>query len=356
MRFKFKLSLLSAFILLALTLALIGLLFVFEASVAESFAAFGEPYHFVRLQSLRLLIGLAAFFVLSFLPHNLWRKLSPLLFFGGLALLLAIFIPGLGQAHNGARRWLQLGPVFFQPVELFKLGLVSFYAHWLTKHQRLAPFLFLTGLISFLLLLQPDLGSLLVILSISFSMFFLSGAKIWHFLTLTLAAIIILGLLIISSPYRWQRVMTFVNPELDPLGSSFHIRQITLALGSGSWLGQGIGKSRQRFSYVPEASTDSIFAIIAEEVGFLGSLGVISLFALYFYLGFKLINRQKNQYSYLLECGLLIWIASQTLLNLAAVVALVPLTGLPLPFFSYGGTSLIMILAANGIIVAGNKT
>lgn len=337
---------------LSLALSLLGLLFVFEASVAESFNTFSEPYHFVRLQALRLVFGLVALFFAKTLPIKFWQKLSPMIFFGSLIMMLLVFVPGIGVAANGARRWLQLGPERIQPVEFLKFGIVTYFADWLTRHQKFGPFLFLTVLLSGLLVLQPDVGSLLVVVGICFGMYFLSGADIKK-LGLLIGGGLILGLIVVlSSTYRLKRITTYLNPELDPLGSSFHIRQITLALGNGGVFGVGIGKSKQKYAYIPEASTDSIFAIMAEEIGFLGSSVVILLLLWYLSLGFKIAHDQKpGTYSFNLASGISLWIGGQILLNLAAVVALVPLTGLPLPFFSYGGSSLIMILLSTGILM-----
>lgn len=345
------------FFVFTILLSLIGLFFVFESSVAESFQTFGEPYHFVRLQAYRLVIGLVALFITWFLvPLKLLQKLSWPIFFASLALLLAVLTP-LGIEIQGARRWLGLGPILFQPIELVKFTSIVFFASWLTKHQRLLPFLFFTGILAMLLLFQPDLGSLLIVLSIAFGLFFVAGGKLQQIIPVSLLALALLVVAVFSSPYRLRRLRTFLNPSSDPLGASFHIHQITLALGNGGWFGQGIAKSKQKYSYIPEASSDSIFAIVAEELGFLGSLVILTIFFLYFRSGIQIVaSKKKNHFLFLLGAGCLIWLMSQTLLNLAAVVALVPLTGLPLPFFSYGGTSLIMTLFVSGVILNIAKT
>ena len=272
----------------------------------------------------------------------------------GLFALLLVFIPGIGQELNGAHRWIFINNFRFQPVESFKLILIIFFANWMSKHQKLAPFLFTTGLPSLLILLQPDFGSLLIIGCIAIAMFYIANGKLLHILGILGISILASTIAVFSSSYRKARLTTFLNPQVDPLGSGFHIRQITLALGQGGWIGQGIGNSKQKFSYIPEASTDSIFAIIAEEIGFIGSTIILILFALYFYFATKTVNAATDPFHQLLGWGIIIWIASQTLLNLAAVVALVPLTGLPLPFLSYGGSSLIMVLLANGILLRIN--
>ncbi|MGD9129079.1 MAG: putative peptidoglycan glycosyltransferase FtsW [Candidatus Woesebacteria bacterium] len=338
--------------LLTVLLSLIGLFFVFESSVAESFAKYSHPYHFLRQQSMWFMIGVALMFFTSLIPSKLWLKTAPLWYIFSLILLVLVFIPGIGLEINGAHRWIKIGPANGQPIEFVKFALVIFYASWMSKHQRLTPFLFLTAIPVLLLLLQPDMGSLLILLSIAFGMYYLSGGDFKKILAVSLAGVFFLALMILTSSYRLRRLKTFLNPEADPLGASFHIRQITLALGSGGWLGQGLGNSKQKFYYIPEASSDSIFAIIGEEIGFLGSMLLLLLFISYFNLIYEIALKAKNRsFAQLVAFGVLLWVSSQTLLNLAAVVALVPLTGLPLPFFSYGGSSLVMVFLATGVVL-----
>jgi len=285
-------------------------------------------------------------------PSQVWKKSAPLLYGLSIFLLLLVFVPGIGFEVNGARRWIGFLGFSFQPVELVKFAMICFFASWMEKHQKLGPFLFLTLIPVGLLFLQPDMGSALITLAIAFGLYFLAGAPLKTFLFTGVAGVLCLILLVVTSPYRYQRVTTFLNPESDPLGASFHIRQITIALGNGGLFGQGIGKSRQKFSYIPEASTDSIFAIVAEEVGFLGSLLVFASFALYLRLAYKIVQKTvEGSYEHLLAAGIMIWIGMQIVLNLASIVALVPLTGVPLPFFSYGGTALVMVLSITGILI-----
>ena len=336
---------------LTIILTLLGILFVFDASVAEAFRTFNNQYHFLKQHLIWAILGIIIMFLASLIPLSWWKKLSKPIFISGLILLIMVFIPGIGRELNGAHRWIFLGNLRFQPIEPFKIALIIFFANWLSQHQRTLPFLFTTGLPALLILFQPDLGSLLIMGIIAFGMFFIAGGKIFHILGISGLAILFLLVVIFSSNYRTERLNTFLHPQSDPLGSGFHIRQITLALGRGGVAGQGIGNSRQKFSYIPEASTDSIFAIIAEEVGFIGSSILIILFGVYFFIASKIANAASDTFPMLLGWGIVIWIASQTLLNLAAVVALVPLTGIPLPFISYGGSSLIMILLANGILL-----
>lgn len=341
---------------LVFILTCLGLVFVFEASVAESLDTFGDRYYLFKQHLLGLGAGWLAFVAGLVIPAKFWLKSSQFLWLAGLLLLVLVFVPGIGLHLNGAARWISIAGLTLQPVEFVKFALIAYLAVWLPKHRELLPFLIVLALPTSLLLLQPDLGSLLVVLSIAGSLFYIAGGKLKQFSLLGLSAVPLLILVIVLSPYRLQRVTTFFNPESDPLGSSYHVRQIVIALGRGGLFGQGIGNSTQRFSYIPEASTDSIFAIVAEETGFIGSVVIILIFALVIFLLFKLVNHTKNPIEIkLLGNGLAIWITIQTLLNLSAVAALVPLTGVPLPFFSYGRTALIMILFATGVLLSTGK-
>jgi cell division protein FtsW len=356
---KKKINFSSTFFLLFITtvISLIGLLFVFESSTAESFSTFGHPYHYVQSQAAWLVVGFLTLITSSFIPIKFWKKISPLLFIITLIALVMVFVPGFGLKLNGARRWFSFfGLVTIQPVEIAKFSIVTFFAAWMSKHQKLIPLLFLTALPVSLLLLQPDLGSTLIVLAIAMGMYFIAGGKMKYILLISGIGLTLVLAAIFSSEYRMKRVSTFFNPELDPLGSSFHIRQITLALGRGGIMGQGIGESKQKYNYIPEASSDSILAIVAEEVGFVGSFIIISLFTSYFFIAYKIaIKFSSDSFEHILTMGILIWISSQTLLNIAAVVALVPLTGMPLPFFSYGGSSLVMVMLATGVLAKLSK-
>lgn len=339
-------------LILTLFLSILGVLFVFEASVAEAFASFGNQYYFAKQQLMWLGIGLIGMLISMNIPTKFWKTISPLAYIGGIVLLIMVFIPGIGKEVNGARRWLEIAGVNLQPAEVIKFSLITFFASWMEKHQKLLPFLFLTLLPIALLFLQPDMGSALIVIGIALGLYYIAGAPYRIFFSVAMFGSVALLLLILLSPYRLKRLTTFINPEADPLGASFHIRQITIALGNGGILGQGIGKSRQKFSYIPEASTDSIFAIIAEEIGFIGSLLLFLLFGLFLRLCYAItVKTEPQSYDHLLASGILLWLGVQILLNLSAIVALVPLTGIPLPFFSYGGTSLVMILWVAGILI-----
>ncbi len=343
-------------LLTTILLTVIGIIFVFESSIAESFRTFGNQYHYLVQHLIGIGFGTVAFLIGLFIPTKSWIKFSPFLYAFGIFLLILVFIPGIGLSLNGAKRWISIAGFGFQPVEFLKFALIAFYSSWMTKHQRFLPFLFLSVIPTILMILQPDLGSLLLLLAISCAMYFVAGGDIKKLLGLAAIGIPLVIIAIVSSPYRLKRLTTFLNPDSDPLGASFHIRQITLALGRGGLTGQGVGESQQKYSYIPETSTDSIFAIIAEEIGFLGSLGIIFLYALFFYHSHQLISKSdQSEESKLLGFGIIIWIGLQVILNLSAVVGLIPLKGMPLPFISFGRSSLVMILFATGILIRIGK-
>lgn len=332
-------------------LLLVGLLFVFESSGPDSFLNHGGDTLFLFNQQLQgIAIGIVLFFLALLIPSKIYVRFAPLLFIGGLLLLAATLIPGIGLKLNGARRWLNLGFMVVQPVELMKFALIAFMASWLTRQQRVQTFLLTLGLPGLLVILQPDMGSALVLSGIAVLLYIVGGGSYKH-LGLVLAGLIPLALLlVVVAPYRMQRLTTFLNPSSDPQGAGYHVRQLTLALGRGGVFGQGIGNSSQKFSYVPEASTDSIAAIIGEEVGFFGLALIIGLYVVLFKTAL-VMSKNLNGPQQLLAYGIVIWVAVQLLLNLAAVSALAPLTGVPLPLISYGRTSLIALLFALGVLL-----
>lgn len=337
-------------LLITILLCIFGTLFVFEASTTESLDTFGNKYTLTVQQMKWMGVGLLALAVSSYLPITFWQKSAPFIYVVGILGLISIFIPGLGVRVNGALRWVNIGGFRFQPVEMMKFGMVFYFAHWLSKHQRLGPFATLTLLPVTLVMLQPDLGSTLILLSIAIGMYFTAKAPLKPLLIAGACGIVGVSVLIFSSTYRMERLQTLLNPELDPQGQGYHVRQITLALGNGGLFGTGLGQSKQKYRYIPELSTDSIFSIVAEETGFVGSTIVITLFLLLVLSCFKLSSSlEEHSFEHLCTAGITIWLTSQIVLNLGAVVALVPLTGIPLPLISRGGTSLVTILTAIGI-------
>lgn len=325
---------------------------VYDSSVAIALRDFQDPYRFLREQGKWVVLGLAAFTVFSRIRYTVWQNIAVPMLLGTLILLLAVFIPGLGVRALGAHRWLNLGFTVLQPAEIAKFTLTMYLSVWLAKREkgRLPAFLLLVSSLAGLVVLEPDLGTASIIVGIAFILYFLSGASIRQFLLLIPIGGIILGILAFTSPYRLQRIMTFLNPESDPLGSSYQIRQAIISLGSGGVFGVGLGKSRQKYEYLPEANTDSIFAILGEEMGFIGSVTLIGLYVGLLSRIFSIAKHTSNEQARLYVYGVGSWIGLQTLINLASMVALFPLTGVPLPLISYGGSNLVITLGALGIV------
>lgn len=342
-------------VLTIILLTLFGLVMVGNASAVEAFRDFGNQYHFLKLQARWVALGFFAFLGACLFPYRRLQKLTPLLLFITLLSLILVLLPRLGAQALGARRWINLGGFNFQPSELTKLVFLIYLSAYLVKKNHPLPLLLISGLIVFLVMLQPDLGTTLVIVLSGFIVYFISGSPWWH--APLLAALGFAGGLglILLSPYRKERLLTFLNPLRDPLGASYHIRQILIALGSGGLFGLGLGQSRQKYEYLPAVTTDSIFAVIGEELGFAGASALILVFLFLLWRGFKIAQNCPDRFGQLLAAGITSWLGLQALINFAAMVALVPLTGIPLPFISYGGSSLIVTLTASGILVNISK-
>jgi len=345
------------FIILVLILSFTGLFFLFEASTVQSVRLFNHPYHFVTQQAKWLVLSLLLASVTYFLNLRIFQRLAIILYFLALVLLVLPLIPGLGLTLNGASRWINVFGYSFQPVEIFKFFFINFYANLLAKKTKLLSFAFFLIWPSLILLLQPDFGSLLVLLFSAMIMYFLSGVDLKIFSSVLLGSIILALVAILLIPYRRERLLSFINRDVDVQAEAYHSHQVLLALGAGSWFGRGIGNSQQKYAYVPEASSDSIFAIIAEEIGFIGSSIIILMFGAYFFFAERMIQDQKlNKYQSLLFYGILAWIAAQLLFNLGAVVALLPLSGMPLPFFSQGGSALLSVFFVTAILLNVSKS
>lgn len=335
-----------------LLLAAIGIIMVYDSSVSIALRDFGSPYHFVREQVKWLVLGFIAFGVFSRVPYGSWRRLALPGLLVTLTLLIAVFIPGLGVKALGAHRWLNFGLFILQPAELSKLTMIFYLSAWFTTKERgkLLAFLLLLSMVVGLVVLEPDLGTAVTILLTSVVLYFLSGASLYHFVALVPLLAVGVGALAIAKPYRMRRLMTFFNPNEDPLGAGYQIRQAILALGSGGLYGVGLGKSRQKYEYLPEANTDSIFAILGEETGFIGAIIVAGLLLFLVWRCFKIAKRIDNPFGKMLSLGVGSWIGIQALINMSAMVSLVPLTGVPLPLISYGGSNLVITLGALGIV------
>lgn len=340
-------------ILLGLTiiLTLFGILMVYNASVVQAYDLFGDKFRFLKLQALWAAIGFVMMGFFTFFPIHLIKKLSPVILAANILLLVLVLIPGVGSSALGARRWINLFGFTLQPTELIKLSLSIYLSAWLIKDRPFWSFASILALILLLVMLQPDLGTAIIIIATALMVFYVSGASLKYFVSLVLIFVIGGTGLIFSSPYRKQRLMTFLNPTADPLGSSYHIRQALIAIGSGGVSGLGLGQSRQKYQFLPEVTTDSIFAIIAEETGLIGSSFLLLLLFAFTSRSFYLSLHSPDKFSQLLSAGIASWLGFQISVNLAAMLALVPLTGIPLPFISYGGSSLMTALMGTGMLL-----
>jgi cell division protein FtsW len=331
--------------------ALFGLLMVYNASVVEADSLFADKYYFVKQQAQWLALGMMVLAGTALLPLAWLKKIAAFLLLTTVALLILVLLSGWGTEALGARRWLNLGGFIFQPTELAKLSLMIYLAAWLGKPRPWWQLVMILSVFLGLIMLQPDLGTALVLVLAAVAVFFAAGAS-WK-------SLLVLGVLgtaggiglIFISPYRKERLLTFLNPLRDPLGSSYHIRQALIAVGSGGWWGLGLGESRQKFQYLPQVTTDSIFAVIAEETGFVGSSLLIFSLLFIIFRGMRIARLAPDRFSCLLAGGITSLLAIQIFINLGAMLALVPLTGVPLPFISYGGSSLIVSLAGIGLLL-----
>jgi cell division protein FtsW len=333
-------------------LTVFGLIMVGNASVVDAVRDFGDKWYYLKLQAVWLVLGSIVFIIASKYPYKKLEKIAPTAMLVAVILLILVLIPGIGNRLLGARRWISLGVFSLQPAELVKLTMAMYLASLLKKpKEKFSAFLIAIGGVAGLVMLEPDLGTTIVVVGMSFLTFFGSGGKIKSLLaTIPLGALAIVGLILVS-PYRLDRLKTFMDHSQDPLGSSYHIQQVLLSLGSGGIFGEGIGQSRQKYEFLPEVTTDSIFAVIAEELGFIGGVAVLGVFLLLISTGMKVARNTEDKFGSNLALAITCWIGLQALINISAMVALVPLTGIPLPFISYGGSALVVNLVGMGILV-----
>lgn len=345
-------------------LMVFGLAALMSASGPLAYGKFHDSYFFIKRQ---IIYGLIPGLVLGYflIKFNLekWRKLSWVPYLGAVVLLVLVLIPGIGEVINGARSWLNIFGSSFQPSEVAKLALIIFAAYLLSDRKRnlqdwqmgLLPILTLLSPIIVLVAVQPDVGTLSIMLVILCAMLFEAHVPKKYLVVLGVIALVVFTFMVFLKPYRMQRITIFMHPELDPQGVGYQINQAFLAVGSGGFWGLGIGQSRQKFQYLPEVNSDSIFAIIAEETGFLISAGLIVLILLIGLRGLKIARDTKSEFGRLLVVGIVVWLVWQSFLNIGAMVGALPLTGVPLPFISHGGSALMAELAAVALILNISK-
>ena len=338
-------------LVIILILTVLGLITVADASAPQALNFFSDELYFVKQQAVWALVGVILMITISFVNYKVWEKFATYIFFVNLLILIAVLIPGIGTSLLGARRWIFLGPFSFQPSELVKLTLAIYIAKLASRDKQPLAYFLPVVIVAGLIMMQPDLGTTIVILMEALIQIFVSGVGLFYFASAGLLAFVSSVLLIFTSPYRRDRLATFMQSTADPLGSDYHIKQVLLALGSGGLFGVGLGHSRQKYLFLPEAATDSVFAIIGEELGFIGTLVLLLIFSFLILRGIKIALNAPDKFSRVLSVGIIVWIGSQVFLNIGSMVAVIPLTGIPLPFISYGGTSLTMVLIAAGILL-----
>jgi len=336
-------------------LSLLGIFILYESSSYTALLNIGDKYYFVKNQSLWLILGVILCLVFSRINYKAYIKFALPLLLATFALLISVFLPGIGVGLKGAHRWINLGFTVIQPSEILKITLALYLAAWFSVKEKgkLLAFLILLGLCIFLVVLEPDLGTACIIASTAILVYFFQGAKVVEMLAIL--AIFILGvfLLIKVEPYRTERFNSYTKFDSHNLSTtSYHVKQILIALGSGGITGVGFGKSVQKYAYLPENTTDSIFAIYAEETGYLGSLLLIVLFLIHLFLGYGIAISSTDVFGRILAFGIVTFLGIQTVINLASQVVLFPLTGVPLPFISYGGSSMLINFVSVGILLS----
>ncbi|HMM20355.1 MAG TPA: stage V sporulation protein E [Selenomonadales bacterium] len=349
------------FILFFTVIALlgIGVVMVYSSSAVSAQVNFSDSYYFLKRQIIWATLGILAMVLTMNIDYHVWRKLAKPILLATLVLLVLVLVPGLGKVVNGARRWLGFGSLYLQPSEIAKLSMVLFSAESLTRNQErigsffkgLVPQLAMLLVVFGLILKEPDLGTALAISGTVFVLLFTSGAKISHLASLGAAGVAGVIVAIIMEPYRMRRLLAFSDPWADPLDTGYHIIQSLYAIGSGGLFGVGLGRSREKFLYLPEPHTDFIFAILGEELGLIGTVTVIALFFLFAWRGLKVAISAPDIFGSILAVGLTSMIIVQALMNIAVVTASMPITGIPLPFISFGGSALIFTLAGVGILL-----
>ncbi len=351
-------------VMLALIAGLSAAGFVMMGSASMDYAAeqYGNPFYHIIRHGIYLLLGAGSLYVTLQLPVKVWENAGPALLVAGMAILALLLVPGIGREVNGATRWIGFGPVNLQPSELMKLFFVVYLAGYMTRRQRelqnswsgmLRP-LGLLGAVVGLLLLEPDFGAAVVIAGASMAMLFLGGARLLPFVVLMALALVGAGVMAVWSPYRLQRLITFLDPWSDQFSSGYQLTQALIAFGRGEVLGVGLGNSVQKLFYLPEAHTDFVFAIIAEELGLLGCVAFIALFAALIarilWIGRNAVQRQQL-FSAHVCFGVALLLAAQVFINIGVNAGLLPTKGLTLPFLSYGGSSLLILFAMMGLIL-----
>ncbi len=350
------------FLLFATILVLLslGLVMVFSASAPAAEKYQNDIYYFIKKQLGFALIGMIAMLLAANYDYHKYGRKSVLLLMGSaIIFMIAVLIPGIGREINGSRRWIYFGSIPFQPSEYTKLAIIIFFSYFLSKRKKplksfisdLMPYLFVIGIISLLLLLEPHLSATIIMISLTMIILFVAGARIRHFVLLAAPVAALLVAVISFTDYMTTRINTWLNPWIDPQGDGYQTIQSLYAIGSGGLFGRGLGQSMQKFLYVPEPQNDYIFSILAEELGFVGVAAVLLLFMIFIWRGIKIAVHAPDTYGSLIAIGITALIAVQSLFNVAVVTNSIPPTGVSLPFFSSGGSSLVFFMVEAGILL-----
>ena len=342
--------------LVVLILSIFGLLMIYSSSSIWGDFKFNDSFHYLKYQSIFFIIGIILMIITSKINYNFYYKYSNLILFVSFILLVLVLIPGVGSIRNGSRSWFGIGSLGIQPSEFCKISLIIFTSKYLSKSntkkiKNIIPILLILLVFFGLIMLQPDLGTASIMFISIISILFIAGVSKKFFISLGVLGIIGVALLIIVAPYRMDRITSFINPWKDPLGTGFQMIQSLYAIGPSGILGTGYLNSIQKHFYLPEPQTDFIFSIICEEFGVLGSIIVVSLFGILLYRGIKISNNSNDLFSKYLSFGIIFQLIFQAIMNLSVVVGLIPVTGVTLPFLSYGGSSLLISMISMGIVL-----
>ena len=346
-----------------IVISLFGVIMIYSASYVWALYKFNDAYRFVKMQGLFLVVGFVIMYVTLKIPYTKYLNKANVIFGICFILLILVLIPGIGTVRNGSRSWFGIGSFGIQPSEFTKLGMIIFTSKYLSRNEKelrdikrgVLPILVILMLVFGLIMLQPDFGTGVIIVMSIVVLLFVSGVKMGFFVKIGFLGLLGIAGLIVVAPYRLKRILSFIDPWSDPLGSGFQIIQSLYAIGPGGLLGLGFGNSIQKHFYLPEPQTDFIFSIISEEFGFMGVVIVASLFMVIIYRGFRISKNCENRFGKYLAFGITFQLAFQTLLNLMVVVGLIPVTGVTLPFLSYGGSSLLITMLGMSILLNISK-
>jgi cell division protein FtsW len=340
-----------------------GLVMLSSASSVISYNTYHDSYYLFKHQLFGLILGLAAAWFFSRIDYQVWRKYALWMLIASIGLLLLVFIPGLAGTWGTSRSWINVFGYSLQPSEFVKITFLIYLAAWLEGRKKqlaevsrgIGPFVAILGVIALLMILQPDMGTLTIIALASLIVYFIGGGSIKHLIILMLLGLTALIVMINIYPYQANRFKCMIDPSYAPQKECYQINQSLIAVGSGGFFGRGLGASRQKFLYLPQAQNDAIFPIISEETGFIFSAGLILLYLALFYRGFYIAKRAPDDFGKILAIGIVSWVVLQALINIGGMVNIMPMTGVPLPMVSYGGSAILVALASIGILINISK-